>query len=149
MQQMRIVRGIKMKYVLMLFLLICTIFDIRTKKIPAVLIWSGILVMAMYRIFLLETGNDSVADFVRSVMPGLLLYFFSRISNQVGSGDGLLIIATGSFFTWKEHLGMLLAAFVMAAVFSGGLLVLKHEAVNRKIPFVPFLFAASGMALCL
>lgn len=138
-----------MNCILMLFLLICMIFDIRSRKIPAVVIWMGIGVMGIYRIWGLWNGECNMADFICSVMPGVWLYFFSCISRQMGKGDGLLIIATGCFFTWKIHLGMLILAFTMAAVFSGVLIVWKRDFKNKKIPFVPFLFVASGIALCL
>ena len=138
-----------MKYVLMFFLLFSTIFDIRDKKIPALWIWSSVLVLVIYRIALCLNGMSSIGEFVFSFIPGILLYVFSCVSNGIGKGDGLLIITTGCFFSWKEHLLMLLLAFFLVAVFAMGVVVCKGGFKNQRIAFVPFLTAASGICLYL
>jgi len=100
-----------MNYVIIFFLLISMIFDIRNQKIPALWIWCSVVVMAGYRLYLWWNGESTALDVVVSFIPGLLLYLFSCISNGIGKADGLLIIATGCFFSWDKHLEVLLFPF--------------------------------------
>jgi len=133
----------------MFLLFVCLIFDIKKRKIPAMWIWICISLMAIYRIYLFINAENTIGDFIFSIMPGVMIYLLSQISNEIGNGDGLLLIATGCFFTWEKHLGMIIMAFFMAAVFSISLIIMKRDINNKRIPFVPFLFVATGMTLFL
>lgn len=138
-----------MNYVIIFFLLISMIFDIRNQKIPALWIWCSVVVMAGYRLYLWGNGESTALDVVVSFIPGLLLYLFSCISNGIGKADGLLIIATGCFFSWDKHLEVLLFSFFLAAFFSMGVVIFKRNLRNQRIPFVPFLCAASAITIYL
>lgn len=138
-----------MNYVIIFFLLISMIFDIRNQKIPALWIWCSVVVMAGYRLYLWRNGESTALDVVVSFIPGLLLYLFSCISNGIGKADGLLIIATGCFFSWDKHLEVLLFSFFLAAFFSMGVVIFKRNLRNQRIPFVPFLCAASAISIYL
>ena len=138
-----------MNYVIIFFLLISMIFDIRNQKIPALWIWCSVVVMAGYRLYLWCNGESTALDVVVSFIPGLLLYLFSCISNGIGKADGLLIIATGCFFSWDKHLEVLLFSFFLAAFFSMGVVIFKRNLRNQRIPFVPFLCAASAISIYL
>ena len=138
-----------MSYVIIIFLLISMIFDIRNQKIPALWIWCSVVVMAGYRLYLWWNGESTALDVVVSFIPGLLLYLFSCISNGIGKADGLLIIATGCFFSWDKHLEVLFFSFFLAAFFSMGDVIFTRNLRNHRIPFVPFLCAASVIAIYL
>lgn len=138
-----------MSYIIILFLVVSMIFDIRKKQIPAIWIWAGIIVMSSYRLYLWWTGASSTWEVIISFIPGLILYLFARISNGMGDGDGLLIITTGCFFGWEEHLKVLFFSFFMAAFFSMGYVIFKRNFRNQRIPFVPFLCAAAAISIYL
>lgn len=101
--------------------------DIRERQIsmPAILelLGSGVL-------------YGSAAGHTPQPVPGavlLLLGFFSR--EQIGYGDGWLILALGMWLELPELLGMLFLGF--------GLLTLWAAAVRKgELPLVPFLTAA-------
>lgn len=138
-----------MKLVGIMILFISAIFDIHNQKIPAGWLLSSVFIMTICRIYVWINGIGSWRDFIFAFVPGILIYLFSRISGEIGSGDGLLVIITGCLFSWKDHFIMLFLAFFLAAVFSMGLILVKHDIKNRRIAFAPFLFVASGMVLCL
>lgn len=136
-----------MKYIIMLFLIVSMVYDIREKKIPALWIWGSILIMVVYRFHMWWNGECTALEVMLAFIPGLLLYIFSRISSEIGNGDGLLIIATGCFFSWEEHLKVLFFAFFLAAFFSMGTIIFKRDFKNRRIPFIPFLCSAAAIII--
>ena len=138
-----------MSYVITIILFISMVFDIRSQKIPALWIWCSIAVMTGYRLYLWRNGESTALDVMISFIPGVLVYLFSCISNGIGKADGLLIIVTGCFFSWEKHLEVLFFSFFLAAFFSMGVVIFKRNLKNQRIPFVPFLCAASVISIYL
>ncbi len=138
-----------MSYVITIILFISMVFDIRSQKIPALWIWCSIAVMTGYRLYLWRNGESTALDVMISFIPGVLVYLFSCISNDIGKADGLLIIVTGCFFSWEKHLEVLFFSFFLAAFFSMGVVIFKRNLKNQRIPFVPFLCAASVISIYL
>ena len=138
-----------MSYVITIILFISMVFDIRSQKISALWIWCSIAVMTGYRLYLWRNGESTALDVMISFIPGVLVYLFSCISNDIGKADGLLIIVTGCFFSWEKHLEVLFFSFFLAAFFSMGVVIFKRNLKNQRIPFVPFLCAASVISIYL
>lgn len=138
-----------MNFVLFILLGIGAVYDIREKKVPVIWIWLFIIVMGIYRMNLWRNGLCNTMDVILALMPGMLIYLFSCIGEGMGEADGLIILGTGLFFSWQEHMGMLCLAFFLVAGFSIGVILLQNTIKNRKIPFVPFLFSASLIILCI
>ena len=135
------IKEIEMKYLMMLFLLISMIYDIKEQKIPAVWLGGNLFIGVIYRVFFWKEGNGM--DILYAILPGMFLFILAKITHQVGVGDGYLIMGTGCFFTISNHMKMLFLAFLMAAGFAVGTVLVKRNRENRKIPFAPFVFAAS------
>lgn len=134
-----------MKYVLMLFLLVSMLYDIKEQKIPVVWLWGNLCVGVIYRVFLWKEGGG--IDIFFAMAPGMLLFLLAKLTHQIGEGDGYLVMVTGCFFTIQNHIKMLSLAFLMAAGFAVGTVIVKRDRKNRRIPFAPFVFAASVVVL--
>lgn len=132
-----------MMYIFIGFLFMSAVFDIRNRKIPSVLIWSFFVIMTGYRIVMIVRGMTSFAEIIGLLLPGILLLILSRISNEIGNGDGLLVIATGCYLGGIRNIGMVFLAFLLAAFTAIALLIGARSMRNKKIAFAPFLLAAS------
>ena len=132
-----------MVYIFFGFLFICAIYDMWNQKIPSVLISGFIAVMAGYRVMMFIRGVSAVTEIACLLLPGALLLILSYVSAEIGSGDGLLIIATGCYLGALRNIGMVFLAFLLAAFVSIGFLIRGKSIRNKKIAFVPFLLMSS------
>lgn len=131
-----------MEYIFMALLGMCTIHDLRSKKIPGILIWICMGLSCGYRGYSLFTGNAGMEECIMAVIPGIALLVFSYSSKQIGCGDGLLIVAAGLFWGGEGIMEILAVAFLLAAVFAIAYLLIKRGSKDHRIPFIPFLFIA-------
>ena len=123
-----------------LFLLLGTIWDIKKKKIPIVLLACFIVTGLLINIF---WPKHSAPDIVLGVFVGCVLYAVSYVtSGQIGEGDGLLFVATGLFVGGISNFALLLWASVLCAMTAGIMLIAKKAEKKDTIPFVPFVFLA-------
>ena len=130
-----------MNCIMMLFLLISVIYDIKEQKIPTVWLWGNLLIGIVYRVFFWKEGDRM--DILFAMLPGMLIFIIAKITRQIGEGDGYLLMITGCFFSIQNHTKMLLLAFLITAGFSVGTVMIKRDKKNRRIPFAPFVFLAS------
>lgn len=138
-----------MNYVVMISLLISMIFDIKSQKIPTIWLWCSIGIVMVYRIIISLRGDDTWNSFILALLPGVFLLIFAKISNQIGKGDGLLILITGCYFSCNQHAEVLFISFFLAAIYSMGIMLIKRDYKNRRIAFAPFLFVASVVIMYL
>ncbi len=61
----------------------------------------------------------------------------------MGFGDVKLMAALGLFFGWLNIIIISVIAFLLAAIISVGILIVKRKGFNEYIPFGPFIVAAS------
>nr|WP_294492839.1 A24 family peptidase [uncultured Mediterraneibacter sp.] len=129
------------------YLCVLTVMDIRTKKLNLLFLLSGfILVIA---------GGFCGRDIPPVILitggaVGIVFFLTSRFTEEsFGYGDSILILIMGSFLGFWNILSLLMAAFLMAAVFSVFMLVKKKFSRKSAFPFVPFLMIAysGGMLL--
>lgn len=132
-------------YLILFFLLVCMVCDIKEQKIPTVWLMGNLIVGIIYRRFFWE--DDFGGRLIISLMPGLFLFILSKITRQLGTGDGCMVMVTGCFLAVENHIRLLVVAFFLAAVFAMGIVIVRHETVNRRIPFAPFLFMANGIII--
>ncbi len=131
-----------MIYVIIIYLLILSWFDIRTKKLPGIWIGGGFFVMGMYGIVTIIFGRQNLANLAAALLPGILIIVFSKISGQIGDGDGLLFLLLGFFFSVREEWLLIFLSFFLAVAGSLGIIISKRNCKNKRIPFVPFITVA-------
>lgn len=82
----RPVEEIRMKYLFLFFLFISAVWDMRTKRIPAIWLYGGLAWMGSYAAYQLIQKERGIMDLVLAVLPGILCYFFAKASHAMGVG---------------------------------------------------------------
>ena len=133
-------RWILFQFLFLLYLLVLSWMDIRSRKLSLWLLLAGIPASVISGIFaadipaVLLTAGGAV---------GILFLIISRSTGEAfGYGDSILITISGIFLGIWDLLSMLVTAFFLAAVFSGIMLAGKRYTRRSSFPFVPFLTAA-------
>ena len=101
----------------------------------------GLLGGMVHMIYLFCSGADGWGELLMGLLPGALvlgLAFLTR--EQIGYGDGLLLLTLGCCLGIESTLGILMGGLYISFVVSLFLLVLKRAGRNTRIPFVPCLF---------
>ena len=135
------------KGAVLIFLCICTVFDIRKKEIPLILAGVGMAAAVGFTVW--RIGNRSVfaAQILLSLLPGLFFLLVSWCTKEkVGYGDGILLLITGLVVGFYLCLTGLCISLFLSALFGVVLLFLHKAKKNSRIPFVPFL--TMGMGVC-
>lgn len=132
---------------LLLFLCVAAFMDVREKQISVLYVAAGSAAGVLLQIFL---GTMRFSEAAGGCLVGaavLLIAFLTR--EQIGYGDGLVLVTTGVFLGVLENIILLLASLVIA-VLAGVLLVrLKRIKRRQRIPFIPFLLAGYIFVLLL
>ncbi len=134
------------KWIVVLFLIVGSVWDLRNKSIPGVYLYVWSLVAIVYAIFDMVNGKN-VLEIIIALIPGvvgLILSFVTR--EQIGLGDGIVILLAGFFMGVKDVFGMVIAAFLVLTLVTIFLLVMHRVNGKSKIPFIPFLFV--GHLIC-
>ena len=114
--------------------------DIRKRQItPGVVL---LCAAAGFCLGLLQ-GRQEIGACFLGLLPGAgLLALFWLTHGQVGSGDGLLLLAVGVWLGAWRALLLLVFALSLCALVCGGLLAGGIAGRKDEVPFVPFLLAA-------
>lgn len=80
-------------------------------------------------------------DFILPAGIGLLFLLLSLAAEgAVGMGDGWVLLSLGCMLETDAYIRLFGCGILLAAVFSGVLMVGYKKRRNMEIPFVPFLF---------
>ena len=126
---------------LICYLIILSIYDIKTRKIPAVwLAIGGVAALAnLVYMCLCQPSLELCPDILKSWGPGLLMLAAGRLSGKIGSGDGCVLLVAGSILGSVKMMAVFTGSLLLAAVTAAVLLVFRMAGKNDKIPFMPFL----------
>lgn len=125
-------------------LLVLSIFDLRTRKIPVLpVVFLGTAAL-IYRV---ATGAGCL-ELIIGILPGVFLLLLAYATREsIGYGDGLVIGVLGLFCGAKQAMAVLGMAFVFSAALSILLLAARRAGRKTELPFLPCLWA--GYLLCL
>ncbi|SHI25894.1 leader peptidase (prepilin peptidase) / N-methyltransferase [Butyrivibrio fibrisolvens DSM 3071] len=135
---------------MMLILLVSGIYDIKNKAVSMkILIFAGIVSITC-GICQLHYGTTIYSEICSLIPGGIVLALAYLSKEQIGYGDGLVILSLGPVFGLINVIIGLCAAFVISALFSIALLISKKAGKKSQLPFLPFLTAGMGVvcALC-
>lgn len=126
------------QWVLLLSVLLpMAIKDFRTKKVNSYLCLITILEALLIRKLVI---NESDIVLLIDMIPGLLLLLVSVLTNEeIGKGDGLVLLYIGCVLGFKQEMEVLLIAFMLSGIIALMMLVGKKGNKKTEIPFVPFL----------
>lgn len=81
---------------------------------------------------------------------GIALCMLSKVTdNRIGIGDGLVIAVIGMFMGAELTFFCMGIAFFLTSFAALFLLWIKKRGKNYKIPFIPYIFAAYIMTICM
>lgn len=122
-----------MDYIVLGYLFILSVMDIRSKKVPLIALIFPLAAAIVYGFC--TTGFWNL---VLGIMPGILLCVLSVcFPKSLGLGDGLLGIICGALYGWRRTCMWFLFGLTMAAAF-GICRVIWHRR-TESMPLIPFL----------
>lgn len=121
-----------------IWLLVCSIQDIRDKKLSVFLIFLGFVCLFP---FSLVSNTVSIYNRLGGLLLGLFLIAMTYITRgQIGIGDGLFIMVIGVCFGFGISSAMLIYGLLLSALISLCIILLRKGKRDTRIPFIPFLF---------
>lgn len=128
-------------------LCICSVFDIRKKELPLMILITGFLVALGIEMWCIWKGLESVAGIAESLLPGVFLLLLSFCTREkVGYGDGLLLIVLGLFLGFFRCFLILCIGLIFSSAFALILLLFCKAEKNSRLPLVPFLTIGMGVS---
>lgn len=127
------------RIVVLIFLTIGTVTDIKYKRIPLRLPAVFGVVAVVLRIL---SPEIVWAELLCGVAGGLVLIAVSIITGgQIGAGDGILFAVLG-ILLGSSNISVLMIALALCSVIAGVLFVTKHMKRKDRLPFIPFVLCA-------
>lgn len=129
-----------------IFLIICSWQDIRRKELSGEVLW----LFGMIAVFVDILFRTEVIMCIKGLLPGVLLLVLGKVTRQqVGYGDGLVVVIMGLLLMDRETVAILLAGLFLCAIVSMGLFFRNGLERGRglRLPFLPFLAAGYGIQL--
>ena len=130
----------------LLFILICAVYDCKTKEIP---VWIITLFGTIAIIIMAASGNkEDVMPVIYAFVPGAFLLLLSLCTKEsVGYGDGFVVLVIGLLVGFAPCVSAVCAAFVLSGIFSFFLLILHRINVKSRLAYMPFLAAGLGVVI--
>ncbi len=132
------------KYALLSSLLIViSMIDLKLQIIPNGLIIFGLITGIIFTLF--NGFNRELFNYLLSFLIGGGIFLIIAIVTQgaMGGGDIKLMAVLGIWFGWKEILIITLFSFIIGAIISIVLMVLKIKGRKDYVPFGPFIAIAT------
>lgn len=124
------------RYGTLLFLLFSSFLDIRKREIsiPVTLLFG--LAGVVYSV---RTGR-TMTDYLIPLGIGILILGGSVLTRgQVGMGDGWMLLALGCMLRMECYIQMACIGMLLAAAYSGVLMLVFRKNRKTEIPLLPFL----------
>lgn len=139
--------------ILFVFLLVLSIYDWCTKKIPVWLAVSGAITAAGGGIYAGACSTDgwqsALLRLFSGMLPGVFLLLLAGFTHKIGWGDGVVLLTVGLTLGYRECMALFCFSVLAAAVFSVVLLMLHRADRHTTLPYLPFLTAVYLAELCI
>lgn len=135
-----------------LFLVIGSGFDLKRKSIPKIYIylWGGCSFLYLVFASVIKNNIGIVTSAIIGIIPGAVVLFLAFASKeQIGWGDGWVILFMGIFVGAKKVCGAVFAAFVLLTLVIIILLLARRVKRKSTIPFIPFLLVGQFVVICI
>lgn len=135
------------------YLFVLSFFDWREKAVPRLLLWVGSLAAAgvlTYGYYERDVQwQRYFAECLAAVIPGMLLLIVSLATKKAGLADGIVFLILGVFLGHQKSMTVFAISLIMAAVFSGYLLLFRRKVKDYQVPYLPFVTASYLLSLTL
>lgn len=124
-----------------ILLVLCTIEDIKVKKI---ITWHFLLIIPFFIVdlimnTLIENRISWIERLIGLLIGGIFICLSKLTKGQIGLGDGYIIAISGLMLGGFRNIEMVTYSFLASSIISILLLSFFHFGKKRTIPFVPFL----------
>ena len=128
---------------LIIILGVICVFDIKRKKIPVYML---IILAAAGIISNFTIGEFDIEKRIIAMLPGLILLIVSMITKQqIGYGDGLIILIMGLYIDIDDILSIVLSSFLLSSIAAIILMTVFKKKKNFEMAFSPFLLIGYGL----
>lgn len=142
---------------IVLYLIILSIYDIRSQKVPVMWLAAGSLavvgtitweflavleVSGSWQELWMVLWQGIGHELLLGCLPGLLMLGACLITGRVGSADGWVLLIVGSIVSYEQVMAAFGCSMILIAIVAGVLLILKKAGKNDRLPYLPFLTAA-------
>lgn len=134
------------EYIFAGYLILLSLFDIKSGKLPKKLLLVGALFAAAQLFYLIWDGQGGygrlLAKTALGMLPGFLLIVFSLATKKVGAGDGCVLVLMGTLIGAEGCFLIFSGSLFLAAAYAGILFTFCRKGRNSRFPFIPFVTAA-------
>ena len=131
--------------IIAIILTVLSIIDIRSKRIPLLMI-VGLIVMAIVSSLILQSVDWVLVAAGAAV--GLVFVLVSKVTKEkLGYGDSLILLALGILLGFWEVMILILIAFLASACFGIVMVCWKKKNKNTSFPFVPFIALSYALVM--
>ena len=124
-------------YIVLVFLVIGAVCDIRSRSIPW-LLYAVFGTVGVGMFFM--SGSEDYMEAAFGILLGIVFVGVSLISGgKLGMGDGLAVLIMGIYLGGSRTAEAMLYAMLISAVISIAILALRKGNKDTALPFVPFL----------
>jgi len=129
------------------FLIIVFVYDALYREVLSRIVWSGAIIGFLINYFYLGHSFNSLV--LGALVGGgfFLLQYVVSNGRWIGGGDVRLGFMIGIWLGWPNVLVALFLAYILGALVSAGLLILKKKKWASEIPFGTFLAVGTFVAL--
>lgn len=128
---------------LIIILGVICVFDIKRKKIPVYML---IILAAAGIISNFTVGEFDIEKKIIAMLPGTILLIVSMITKQqIGYGDGLIILIMGLYIDIDDILSIVLSSFLLSSIAAIILMTVFKKKKNFEMAFSPFLLIGYGL----
>lgn len=124
------------------WLMIVSVLDIRTRRVPVWLLMAGGVCAAPALLASWGSSAGDYADILGGMLPGALLLGIGFGTRKVGYGDGAVALLLGAILGSGRSWMLLGMSMFFISCASLALLALRKAGGKTKIPYLPFLTAA-------
>lgn len=131
--------------IVFLILMICSIQDIKTKRIQ---IWWLLLCLIPAALLWMMGKELEAWEIFGGIAVGAVLLVVSRCTKEaIGYGDGLIFIVTGVYLGMWENLRLLFTSLIFALLFSVVEVIARKKSTKDEIAFIPFVWIAQTVQM--
>lgn len=128
---------------LIIILGVICVFDIKRKKIPVYML---IILAAAGIISNFTVGEFDIEKRIIAMLPGMILLIVSMITKQqIGYGDGKIILIMGLYIDIDDILSIVLSSFFVSSIAAIILMTVFKKKKNFEMAFSPFLLIGYGL----
>lgn len=128
---------------LIIILGVICVFDIKRKKIPVYML---IILAAAGIISNFTVGEFDIEKRIIAMLPGMIVLIVSMITKQqIGYGDGMIILIMGLYIDIDDILSIVLSSFLLSSIAAIILMTVFKKKKNFEMAFSPFLLIGYGL----